>query len=323
MSTTLTAEVPKLEDLQAAQVRVSKFVNNTPVMTSSTLDEITGANFFFKCENFQKVGAFKFRGAINTLFQIPREELQQGVATHSSGNHAQAVALAAKLLGVKAHIVMPENSSQVKIDAVKGYGAEVTLCAPTLEARDLICNAIIEKTGARFISPYDDWGIIAGASTAAMELHDEIADLDMVIAPVGGGGLISGSALATHYRLPNAVTIAAEPSGADDAYRGFKSGQRVEKHTPNTICDGLLTTMGEKTFHVLQNFVDDVVTVDDGSVIHAMRWIWERMKIVVEPNSAVPLAAVFDGKITTRGKRIGVILSGGNVDMYRIPWLNR
>jgi len=315
--------LPTPADLKAAAGRIAKFIHRTPVMTSTTLNEITGAEVFLKCENFQRIGAFKIRGALNTMFRMPREELFHGVATHSSGNHAQAVALAARLLQVKAYIVMPGNTSVVKADAVRGYGAEVTFCEATLQARETICHAIMQKTGAVFIPPYDHWDIIAGAGTAAMELLEDAGGLEIVLAPVGGGGLLSGTALAFSYFHPATVIIGAEPKGADDAARSLASGKRVESHLPQTIADGLLTTLGEKNFSVIRRLVTDIVTVDESSIVHAMRWVWERMKIVIEPSSAVPVAVLLDGKINSRKKRIGVIISGGNVDMYRLPWLKR
>ncbi|MFW5760475.1 MAG: pyridoxal-phosphate dependent enzyme, partial [Cyclobacteriaceae bacterium] len=289
----------------------------TPVITSGTINEIAGCQLYFKCENLQKVGAFKMRGATNAVLSLSDEQLQKGVATHSSGNHAQALALAAKLTGTKAYIVMPENAPQVKIAAVKGYGAEITFCEPSLQARESTLEKIVADTGATFIHPYNDPFIIAGQATAALELHEEVEDLDVLIAPVGGGGLLSGTALATHYLKPECKIIAAEPEGANDAWQSFQKGEIVPSTKPNTIADGLLTSLGSLTFPIIQKHVEEIITVDDGTITCAMQLIWERMKLVVEPSGAVPLAAILHQAQKFKQLKVGIIISGGNVDLNR------
>jgi threonine dehydratase len=311
---------PGREDLSNAHSRIKPYVHRTPILTSASLDKITGLNLFFKCENFQKVGAFKFRGATNAILDIGAENLKGGVATHSSGNHAQALALAARMNGIQAYIVMPKNAPIVKKAAVSGYGAEIIECEPTLEARESALKELCERTGATFIPPYDDYRIIAGQATAAMELLEDQPDLDVIITPVGGGGLLSGTALSTKHFSPQAQVYAGEPEGADDAYRSFQTGERVKKHVPNTIADGLLTTLGEKTFDIIKREVKDVLTVSDQEIIEAMKLLWERMKIVVEPSGAVPFAAVRKNPDIFQGKKVGVILSGGNVDLSKLPF---
>lgn len=309
--------IPTPQDLLAAADRIRGWVHRTPVLTCETLNRMTGAELFFKCENLQKVGAFKFRGASNAILSLSEEELRKGVATHSSGNHAQALALAAKMKQVPAYIVMPENAPTVKIAAVKGYGAEVILCQPTLAARESTLAEVVERTGATVVHPYNDYRIIAGASTAAQELIADYPDLDIVMCPVGGGGLLSGTSLAVKYFSPGTQVIAGEPDGANDAFRSFTSGMWVPSEAPKTIADGLLTSLGEKNFPIIQQYVDGIVTCSEKGIVEAMRLIWERMKIVVEPSSAVPLATLFENKFDHKGKRIGIILSGGNVDLGR------
>jgi threonine dehydratase len=278
------------------------------------------SEFFFKCENFQKAGVFKSRGAINAVFSLNEPEVSRGVATHSSGNHAQALARAAALRKIPAYIVMPENAPHVKIDAVKGYGGIITFCKPTLEARESTLKRIIAETHAVEIHPYDNLKVIGGQATVAMELLEEQPGLDIILCPVGGGGLLSGTALSAHYFSSAIRVIACEPAGADDAFRSFKSGKFVPCVQPVTIADGLLTSLGKLTFPIIRAFVDDVVTVEEKSIVEAMHLIFERMKIVVEPSSAVPLAAVLEGKIDAKRKRTGIILSGGNVDLNHLPW---
>jgi threonine dehydratase len=290
-------------------------------MTSRTLSGMCGAELFFKCENLQRVGAFKFRGASNAVLSLDAEEAARGVATHSSGNHAQALALAARLRGIPAHIVMPENAPAVKQRAVRDYGAEITFCEPTLEARESTLADVIARTGAAFVHPYNDWRIIAGQATAGRELIEEVPDLDIILAPVGGGGLLSGTALAARYYSPGTAVIAAEPEGADDAARSFRAGHIIPSVQPRTVADGLLTSLGEKTFAVIRAHVRDIVTVDDAAIIRAMRLVWERMNIVIEPSAAVPLAAVLVGAVDVRGARVGIIFSGGNLDLDRLPWM--
>lgn len=312
--------IPSKQELIDSRRRIELYINNTPILTSSMMNEMTGCEVFFKCENFQKVGAFKYRGATNAILKLSPEELAKGVATHSSGNHAQALALAAKVQGVKAYIVMPLTAPQVKVDAVKGYGAEITFCEPTLQAREDTLAQVVKDTGATEIHPFDNDDVIAGQSTAAQELLAEVDNLDIIMAPVGGGGLLSGTALAVHYFSPNTQVIAAEPAGADDAYRSFKSGVLTPSVAPKTIADGLLTSLSERTFHIIQKFVNDIYTVDEEEIIRAMKLTWERMKIVIEPSSAVPIAALFKHKKPLVGKRIGIIISGGNVDLEKLPF---
>lgn len=304
-----------LEDIRFAHERIRELIVKTPVMTSTAVNRMTGCEVFFKCENLQKVGAFKFRGALNVVLQLSDEERRRGVITHSSGNHAQALSLAASTLGIKATIVMPRTSPKVKIDATRGYGAEVVLCEPTLESRERITNEIIEKQGQILVHPYDNPRIIAGAGTAALELIEEVGDLDYVFAPVGGGGLVSGTALATKGLCPEANVIAVEPKGADDAYHSFKSGNLHPSVNPNTIADGLLTSLCKLTFDIIREHVDDIVTVVDAEIVEAMRILWERMKLVVEPSGAVSLAGLLASSSQIDNKRVGVVISGGNVDL--------
>ena len=313
-------EIPQLNDIKRAHERIRPFIHQTPVLTSTGIDRIIGASIYFKCENFQKVGAFKFRGATNAVSLLDDGIKKFGVATHSSGNHAAALALAAKNMGIKAYVVMPETAPLIKKKAVESYGAEITYCAPTLAARESTLNDLIEKTGATFIHPYNNKEIICGQGTAAIELLDEQTDLDIIMAPVGGGGLLSGTAIASKGLNSQIKVIAAEPQNADDAYRSFKSGYIIPSENPITIADGLLTSLGDLTFKIISEKVDDIVTVSENSIIEAMRIIWERMKIIIEPSSAVPLAAVLENKSLFLGKKVGIILSGGNVDLNKLPF---
>jgi threonine dehydratase len=273
-----------------------------------------------KCENLQKVGAFKFRGACNAVFSLTDEEAARGVATHSSGNHAQALALAAKLRGIPAYIVMPENAPAVKKAAVAGYGGQITFCEPTLEARETTTAQVVEKTGATVIHPYNDYRVIAGQGTAALELLEEVPDLDVIIAPVGGGGLLSGTAIAAKGLSPNIRVIAAEPEMADDAYRSLQAGHIIPSENPKTIADGLLTSLGDKTFPIILQHVEGTVTVSETAILESMKFIWERAKIIIEPSAAVPVGLLWERKIDLSGLRVGVILSGGNVDLEKLPW---
>jgi threonine dehydratase len=307
-------------DILAAADRIAAHVHRTPVLTCEALDARAGARLFFKCENFQKVGAFKMRGATNAVFALSDAEAARGVATHSSGNHAQALALAARRRGVPAYVVMPRNAPQVKKDAVAGYGAEIIDCEPNLAARESTLAAVVARTGAAFVHPYDNEMVIAGQGTAALELLTDHPDLDLVLTPVGGGGLLSGTALATHALAPQAAVIAAEPVGADDACRSLAAGRIIPVENPDTVADGLLTSLGQHTFPVIRQHVREIWTVDDPAIIAAMRLIFERMKIVVEPSAAVGLAAVLDHRQQVAGRRVGIILSGGNVDLGRLPW---
>ncbi len=307
--------VPNLETIRAAAKRIAPYAHRTPIFTCATLDEMTGARLYFKCENLQKVGAFKFRGACNAVFSLTDAEASRGVVTHSSGNHAQALALAAKLRGIAARIVMPQNAPQVKKDAVAGYGAEITFCRPTLEARERETARIIDETGAALVHPYDDYRIIAGQGTAALELIEDQPDLDVVMTPVGGGGLLGGTCLAAYGLNAKIRIIAGEPAGADDAFRSLAAGHIIPSTNPKTIADGLLTSVGKRNFGILREHVERIVTVTDDEIRAAMRLVWERMKLVIEPSAAVPLACLTSGKLDLRGTRVGIILSGGNVDL--------
>ena len=316
----MSKEVPDYDDVLTAHERIRKYIHRTPVLTSTIINTELGASFYFKCENFQKVGAFKFRGASNAILSLSGKDAGKGVGTHSSGNHAAAVSLAARRKGIEAQIVMPKNAPEIKKKAVQSYGGIITFCEPTLASRETTMKEVMERTGVVFIPPYNHFDIIAGQGTAAKELIEEAGELDVMIAPVGGGGLLSGTAISTRALLPRARVIAAEPLGADDACRSFISGKLVPSVNPQTIADGLLTSLGDLTFRVILDKVDEIVTVSEESIITAMRLIWERMKIIIEPSSAVPLAAVLEEKIEVSGKRIGIILSGGNVDLGRLPF---
>ena len=319
MEQPLRDRVPTINDVTAAADRIRDYVHRTPVVTCETLDRIAGATLFFKCENLQKVGAFKARGATNAVLSLDDEAAARGVATHSSGNHAAAVARAASIRGVPAHVVMPAGAPQVKKDAVVGYGAKITECEPTLEARESTLAEVVERTGATFIHPYDDPVIIAGAGTAALELLEEVPDLDVVITPVGGGGLLSGTAI---IGASSGVEIfGAEPRGADDAFRSLRDRKIHPSVNPKTVCDGLLTSLSELTYSILREHVAGIVTVSEEAIIEAMRLIWTRAKLVVEPSGAVTLAAVLEHGERFQGRRLGLILSGGNVDLDRLPWM--
>ncbi|MBN1768490.1 MAG: pyridoxal-phosphate dependent enzyme [Prolixibacteraceae bacterium] len=311
-------DVPGFSDVEKAHLRISPYVHRTPVLTSKSVNALLGADLYFKCENFQKVGAFKFRGATNAVMSLSNDEAKCGVATHSSGNHAAALALAAHNRGIKAYVVMPKNAPEIKKKAVQGYGAEITFCEPTLEAREETLRLLVEKTGAKEVHPYDNFQVIAGQGTAAKEMIEDVGTFDQVLCPVGGGGLLAGTSLSVKALLPTASVIACEPAGADDACRSFKAGRIIPSHKPNTIADGLLTSLGRRNFEIIQSKVDDVLTVSDESIVAAMRMIWERMKIIIEPSSAVPLAAILEQKLDVACKKTGVILSGGNVDLNTI-----
>jgi len=315
--------IPDLATIRTAADRIRPYIYRTPVLSSAAINEICGAEIYFKCENFQKAGAFKSRGACNAVFSLADSQLTKGVCTHSSGNHAQALARAAALVNTDAYIVMPETSPKVKIAGVEGYGGKITFCKPTLAAREETLQKIIDKYDALEIHPYNNYRIIAGQATAALELIAEIKSADVIMAPVGGGGLLSGTALSTKYSLPETKVIAAEPEKADDAYRSFYEGRFIPSENPQTIADGLLTSLGDLTFPVIQEYVDDIVTVSEAGIIKAMRLIWERMKIIVEPSSAVPLGTILENKIDIKGKKVGIILSGGNVDLDGLPWMKK
>lgn len=299
-----------------AHNRIKPFIHQTPVLTSTSIDEIAGSILFFKAENFQKVGAFKSRGAMNAVLSLSREQRARGVATHSSGNHAQALARAAKIMGTKAYIVMPRTAPQIKKQGVLGYGGEIFECEPNLKSREETLLRVVEEKGAHVIHPFNNYEVIAGQATAAKEFFEEINYLNYIIAPVGGGGLISGTGLAAKYFSPQTMVIGAEPEGADDAYRSLESGM-IEQSQADTVADGLLTTLGTKTFPIIKETVKKIITVSDVEIISAMRIIWERLKIIVEPSAAVSFAAVLKEKERFKNKNVGIILSGGNVDLVR------
>ena len=309
-----------IEEIKNAYSRISKVVNKTPVMSSRTLNSITNAKIHFKCENFQRVGAFKFRGAYYAMSLLSKEEKERGVITHSSGNHAQAVALAGSLLGIQATIVMPKGAPINKINATKDYGAQIIFCENTLESRTQTTENLIQEYKYSLIHPYDNHDVICGQGTAAYELIKEIGDLDIIITPLGGGGLLSGTALATKELCPNAQIIGVEPSMADDAYRSIQAGYIIPSTYPNTIADGLRTSICEKTFDIIRKNVHHIITVSEIEIIDAMKFLWQRMKIIVEPSGAVPLAALLGNKINVENQRIGIILSGGNIDIE--PFFN-
>ncbi|MCX8037975.1 MAG: threonine/serine dehydratase [Candidatus Sumerlaeia bacterium] len=303
------------DPIRDAHARICALIHRTPVLTSRTLDTESGNRVFLKCENFQRAGAFKFRGACNAVLQLTPEEKQRGVVTHSSGNHAQALALAARLNGVACRVVMPTNAPEIKRRATAGYGAEIIPCEPTLQSRLAAASRVVAETGAVLIPPYDDDRIIAGQGTAALELLEDVPDLDAILAPVGGGGLLAGTALAAQTAPRPPCVIGCEPAGADDAYRSFKSGLRVEHAAPHTIADGLRTTLGVRNFEIIRRHVADIVLVTEEEIVEAMRFVWERMKIIIEPSSAVAVAPVLFRKLGLAGKKIGIILSGGNADV--------
>lgn len=284
------------------------------------MNRILDCELHFKCENLQKVGAFKFRGAINAVFSLTDEQAAHGVCTHSSGNHAAALALAASIRGIPAYIVMPRTAPTIKRQAVEGYGGKITFCEPTLEARETTLAKVAVETGAREIHPYTNFNVICGQGTAAKELIEDNGPFDIVMCPVGGGGLLSGTSIATRAMSPQTMIIGAEPEGADDAYRSFHEKKLIPSVNPKTIADGLLTSVGEINFRIIQRKTDEIVTVSERGIVRAMRMIWERMKIIVEPSGAVPLAAILENKFDYRGKKIGIILSGGNVDLEKLPF---
>jgi threonine dehydratase len=310
-----------LAAIRLAHDRIRPHIHRTPVLTSERLDAASGSSLFFKCENFQKVGAFKARGATNAVFALDDETARRGVATHSSGNHAAALSRAAKLRGIAAHIVMPSNSSKVKVRAVEGYGGRIVFCEPTQHAREETCARVLAETGATMIHPFENEDVMAGQGTTALELLEDVPDLDLLLCPVGGGGVLSGTAVAAKSLRPGIKVIATEPAGADDAAQSFHAHRLVHQENKNTIADGLRTDLGEPNFDLIQRYVDDIVTVSDESIVAAMRALWETMKIVVEPSGAVPYAAIAAGKVDCRARRVGIIVTGGNVDLDALPWM--
>ncbi len=315
--------IPGFSDIIAASEVIAGFIHRTPVLTSRQIDNISGAHLLFKCENFQKVGAFKFRGATNAVINLTDEQRRNGVVTHSSGNHAAALAHAAVTRGVKAYIVMPSTAPEIKKKAVAGYGAEITFCEPTLASREAAAAEVIRRTGATLIHPFDNFNIIAGQGTAALEILTDYPSADAIIAPVGGGGLLSGTAIAARHLLPGIKIYGAEPAIADDAARSLHTGILQPALPPKTIADGLLTSLCERTFTIIRQNADDIITVTEDQIIDAMRLVWERMKIIIEPSSAVPLAAVLASKSLFAGKNVAVIISGGNADLSKLPFGQR
>lgn len=312
--------IPTKQDILDAYKRVKPFVHRTPVLTSGFLNKLFGASLFFKCENFQKMGAFKMRGAVNAIQNLSEVQKQKGVVTHSSGNFGQAVALAAKNLGIKAFVVMPNNAPSVKKEAVIGYGAEVILCEATLEAREAASAKIVKEKGATFLHPSNDLDVILGNATATLELLVDYPNLDAILTPVGGGGLLAGTALSTHYFGKNCKTYAGEPLQMNDAFRSFQSG-KIETNGPaTTIADGLRTHLGNHNFPIIQKLVSEIICVEETEIIEAMKLIWQRMKIIVEPSSAVALAAVLKQKETFLNQNVGIIISGGNVELKKLPF---
>ena len=311
-----------IDDIRAAAGRIKNVGHRTPILTSQILDEMTGRKLFFKCENFQKVGAFKLRGGWNAVSMLSDEDAAEGVCTHSSGNHAQAVAFSAMKRGITSYIVMPNNVPDVKLDAVKGYGANIILCEPTLEARKTTLDEIVKKTGALVVHPFNNPNVIAGQGTVALEMIEDLGELDAIIAPIGGGGLMSGTCITTRNLLPETKLFGAEPTGADDAYRSLKEGKIIPQTDPDTICDGLLTSLGEYTWNILKDHLEAIYTVTDDEVINAMRLVWERMKIIIEPSSATAVAVVLKSEFRALEglEKVGIILTGGNVELSKLPF---
>jgi threonine dehydratase len=312
--------LPSLSDIQSAHSRIKPFIHQTPVLTSQQLNKLFGCEMFFKCENFQKVGAFKFRGATNAILSLNEDQKQRGVVTHSSGNHAAALSLAARMNGVKAFIVMPENAPEVKKNAVRGYGAEITFCKPTLQAREETAQKIIDRTDATLVHSYDNFNVICGQGTASLELLNEMPDLEIVAAPIGGGGLMSGTSISIKSINDKIKVIGAEPLNASDARESFRTGRIIPSINPATIADGLLTSLSELTFTIIRNNVDDIFTAREETIIECMLLVWERMKIVIEPSSATVLAIVKENPEFFKGKKTGLIISGGNVDFRKLPF---
>ncbi len=311
---------PTKQDILDAHELIKNQIHRTPVLTSASINEITDCELYLKCENLQKVGAFKFRGASNAVLSLSESDLQKGVATHSSGNHAAALALAAKMKCVPAYIVMPRTAPEIKKKAVEGYGAKIIFCEPTLQSREETLSKIVDETGATFIHPYDNYSVIAGQATAAKEVFEDVGEIDYIIAPISGGGLLSGTCLSARYFSPNTKVIGAEPKGADDAFRSIRDGVIYPSTNPKTICDGLLTNLSERTFGIIKANVNEIITAEESTIIEAMKMIWERMKIIVEPSGAVTLAVVLANKQKFSGKKIALILSGGNADLNKLPW---
>ncbi len=314
--------IPSLEDMFAAHERIKPHVHLTPVLTSTYINELTGAKLFFKCENFQKAGVFKARGASNAVFSLSEDLLQNGVATHSSGNHALSLSYAAGRRGIPCTVVMPKTAPQAKKDAVKGYGGKIVECEPSTSSREAVFAEVVAETGAEFVHPYNDHRVIAGQATCSRELIEQVEGLDAVVAPIGGGGMISGTCLTLSNLAPDIKVFAAEPEQADDAMRSFKAGYLIADDAPETVADGLKVPLKELTWHFVSNHVSDILTVSEQEIIDAMKLIWKRMKVIVEPSSAVPLATIIKNKDAFAGQSVGVIVTGGNVDLDLLPWMN-
>jgi threonine dehydratase len=321
VATAETLIVPTFDDVLVAHERIAPYIHRTPVLTSSFIDALAGCQLFFKCENLQKAGAFKVRGACNAVFGLPEDKLAAGVATHSSGNHALSLSYAAGRRGIPCTVVMPRTAPQAKKDAVRGYGGSIVECEPSTSSREAVFAEVVKATGADFVHPYNDPRVIAGQATCSRELLDQIEGLDALIAPIGGGGMISGTCLTLSTLAPHVEIFAAEPEQADDAYRSFKAGHIIADDAPNTVADGLKVPLKELTWHFVSRYVTDILTASEQEIVDAMRLIWARMKIVMEPSSAVPLATILKNRDRFRGKRVGVIITGGNVDLDKLPWL--
>ncbi|WP_312528365.1 beta-hydroxyaspartate dehydratase BhcB [Paracoccus sp. (in: a-proteobacteria)] len=312
--------IPNLGDMFAARERISPYVHRTPVLTSRMLNELTGAELFFKCENLQKAGAFKARGASNAVFSLSDEQAARGVATHSSGNHGTCLSYAAGRRGIPCTVVMPRTAPQAKKDAVIGYGGRVVECEPSTSSREAVFAEVVAETGAEFVHPYNDWRVIAGQATCSAELIEQVEGLDAVVAPIGGGGMVSGTCLTLSNLAPHVQIYAAEPLNADDAARSFRAGRIIADDAPNTVADGLKVPLKELTWHFVRNHVTDILTATEDEIVDAMKLIWKRMKIVMEPSSAVPLATIIKNRELFAGKRVGLIITGGNVDLDKLPW---
>lgn len=313
--------IPTYDDVLAAHDRVRPYIHRTPVLTSTYFNDLIGAELFFKCENFQKAGAFKVRGASNAVFGLSDEMAARGVATHSSGNHALSLSYAAGRRGIKATVVMPRTAPEAKKAAVRGYGGEVLECEPSTAAREAMLEELVARTGADFVHPYNDHRVIAGQATCSKEFYEEVDNLDMMVAPIGGGGMISGTCISTRELSPKTQIIAAEPKNADDVYRSFHAGEMIEDDSPQTIADGLKVSMRPRTWHFVSTYVNDVLLATEEEIVDAMYLTWQRMKIVIEPSCAVPLAVILKNKEMFAGKRVGVIITGGNVDLKKLPWM--
>ncbi|MBA8910810.1 MULTISPECIES: beta-hydroxyaspartate dehydratase BhcB [Aminobacter] len=312
--------IPTLDDVLAGRERIDPYIHRTPVLTSRILNELTGAELFFKCENLQKAGAFKARGAANAVFGLSHEQAKKGVATHSSGNHGTCLSYAAGRRGIPCTVVMPRTAPQAKKDAVRGYGGRVVECEPSTSSREKVFAEVVGETGAEFVHPYNDHRVIAGQATCSAELIEQVESLDALVAPIGGGGMISGTCLALSHLAPQVKIYAAEPEQADDAYRSFRAGHIIADDAPDTVADGLKVPLKELTWHFVRNYVTDIQTASEQEIVDAMKLIWKRLKIVMEPSSAVPLATVLKNPEVFAGKRVGIIITGGNVDLEKLPW---